>query len=487
MKQIPVLQQFAWQPKVINFLGAPPGSPTKGDAYIIESGTGDWSGKDDQIARYTTEWEYTLPFDGMFVWVSEEENLYEYNDGWTSWDKNAWDSKLSYESGHNEGLLEDPTITWDEDIMDNGTKIGTKIDVPSVDVYIRNDDEWGANQILYRKTVPAKNLSLQPLGIWYIYVGWNEGDPEYFATQNRGLINNSDVIPVARICSCPEQAELEYVAYYGSIGRSASIRNFDRIMRIRGYGGFEKESGLTITEEATRVIRIDDGIAWFGLKRASLDDITQDASNTYLYYKSAGAWTRELVDQYNNWEYNDGTNKVELSPNRFAVNWVYRNFVGDEIAIVLGEGNYRLSDAESSYIPAVPPRIPNFHTLLGRIIVRKGEDTATAIENIVTTVFESAVTNEHNDLAEIQGGTTEERYHLTENEHTISTQEATDSVDGYLSSTDWTTFNNKLDTVAHTDLTDTPGDYDDAAGHLLAVTSGQDGIEFIDVIDGGSA
>lgn len=49
----------------------------------------------------------------------------------------------------------------------------------------------------------------------------------------------------------------------------------------------------------------------------------------------------------------------------------------------------------------------------------------------------------HNDLDGKQGGTTGEWYHLTSAQHTNATRNATSSVTGLLSATDWTTFNNK--------------------------------------------
>jgi hypothetical protein len=51
----------------------------------------------------------------------------------------------------------------------------------------------------------------------------------------------------------------------------------------------------------------------------------------------------------------------------------------------------------------------------------------------------------HNDLGTIQGGGATERYHLTAAQQTIATQAASGSQAGYLSSADWTTFNNKYD------------------------------------------
>ena len=49
----------------------------------------------------------------------------------------------------------------------------------------------------------------------------------------------------------------------------------------------------------------------------------------------------------------------------------------------------------------------------------------------------------HNNLAGLQGGVANEYYHLTSAQATVATQAATGSVNGYLASGDWTTFNNK--------------------------------------------
>ena len=53
----------------------------------------------------------------------------------------------------------------------------------------------------------------------------------------------------------------------------------------------------------------------------------------------------------------------------------------------------------------------------------------------------------HNSLFGLQGGTTNEYYHLTSLEHATATQASSGSQDGYLSKGDWTTFNSKLSTT----------------------------------------
>ena len=63
--------------------------------------------------------------------------------------------------------------------------------------------------------------------------------------------------------------------------------------------------------------------------------------------------------------------------------------------------------------------------------------------HMVTTLVGS-----HNDLAGLQGGTSTERYHLTAAQAIIATQAASPSLAGYLTSTDWNTFNGKANVVA---------------------------------------
>lgn len=58
--------------------------------------------------------------------------------------------------------------------------------------------------------------------------------------------------------------------------------------------------------------------------------------------------------------------------------------------------------------------------------------------------FKTPLILRHNDLAGLQGGSSTERYHLTSAQATVATQAATSSLNGYLASTDWTKFNNKI-------------------------------------------
>jgi len=68
--RIPVLEQFSWQPPIIQYLSNPPGSPVKGERYLVlTTGTGVWSGHNEQIATYNgTAWIFDTPATGWCVY-----------------------------------------------------------------------------------------------------------------------------------------------------------------------------------------------------------------------------------------------------------------------------------------------------------------------------------------------------------------------------------------------------------------------------------
>jgi len=75
-----VAQNLDWQDSVINFQNTPPGSPSNEDRYVVVSGTGTWSGHDDDIAEWNgTSWDYTTPNEGFALWDETGDRLMVYN------------------------------------------------------------------------------------------------------------------------------------------------------------------------------------------------------------------------------------------------------------------------------------------------------------------------------------------------------------------------------------------------------------------------
>jgi hypothetical protein len=75
-----------WVNSVLSKQGTPPMSPSNGDRYLIDVGTGVWTAHSNKIAEYlNTSWIYTTPTEGMTVRIDNEPGpIYSYLGGiWT--------------------------------------------------------------------------------------------------------------------------------------------------------------------------------------------------------------------------------------------------------------------------------------------------------------------------------------------------------------------------------------------------------------------
>lgn len=63
-------------------LAAPPAGPADGEVYVVgPGGTGDWAGRDGELALYLNGgWEFLMPWDGASFWVASER-LFVTRDG----------------------------------------------------------------------------------------------------------------------------------------------------------------------------------------------------------------------------------------------------------------------------------------------------------------------------------------------------------------------------------------------------------------------
>ncbi len=65
---------------VIAVQNAPPGSPSNGDVYRVDSaGTGAWSGHNGEIAMYYDGWVFQAPFEGMIYYLQSDNTIYAYD------------------------------------------------------------------------------------------------------------------------------------------------------------------------------------------------------------------------------------------------------------------------------------------------------------------------------------------------------------------------------------------------------------------------
>ena len=337
------------------------------------------------------------------------------------------------------GLLAQPTIT------DNGN--GT-ITVGTAQAVLYATTDFSGKTKTY--TIPSATLTPTDGVASTLAVNYNGGSPIY-TIEIQGSLNWSSVTPVQTINRTGNEI---YMLNWDSISAGMPEKTVLRLVKTER---FARESGIMLSEAGIRNITITSGVAWNGITRYSLNAANSSTDVTEFWYHVAGVWTMSLVTTYNNTQYDNGTNLQTLGGGKYTVNWIYRreNTIA-EIFYVLGSGNYKLSDATSSQPPAsLPDVIRTDGILVGRIIVVQGGSTATEIDSAFDVSFGPASVRNHNDLAGLQGGTASEYYHLTSAQWTIATQAATSLVSGYLTSTDWSTFNGKQDSYTNQGTTTT--------------------------------
>jgi hypothetical protein len=101
-----------WLDSVKSILGSQPGSPVNGDRYLISSSPSGvvWSGYPDHVAQWnsvTSNWDMTIPTDGMSVRVdNEDESIYKYEGVYPSgvWKKERLNQIFSIEPTTSNGL-----------------------------------------------------------------------------------------------------------------------------------------------------------------------------------------------------------------------------------------------------------------------------------------------------------------------------------------------------------------------------------------------
>lgn len=100
--RVPVLEQFSWQPPVASVLSTPPGSPAKGDRYLVgASPTGAWSGKTNNIAWYDgAAWMFDAPSAGWTTYnVATSMQLTYGGSVWANLDGDM--TKAVYDTNNN--------------------------------------------------------------------------------------------------------------------------------------------------------------------------------------------------------------------------------------------------------------------------------------------------------------------------------------------------------------------------------------------------
>ncbi len=265
------------------------------------------------------------------------------------------------------GMVTEPKIT---DNLDGSVTIGeadcqlysNATFIPPADYYV----------------IAEKTITLTDNDVNYVIVDYNGGNPVYDVTLDVTDIEVSSVIPVNTFYR--DDSEVHSLSW-DTPGLGLSEKLFFKDVKLTR---FRQESGVIIGEAGTRNITATVGVVWSGVKRHNMGAFTSLTDEYHQRYHVSGEWVFVTDTQYNNTYYDDGTDLVEATNNKYIVNWIYRDVGslfthGDE---VFGTAQYNTVEAARSAQPPanLPGVMASHHILIGRIIVQKGANVASAIE-----------------------------------------------------------------------------------------------------------
>lgn len=224
-------------------------------------------------------------------------------------------------------------------------------------------------------------------------IDYNGGSP-IMQIQVQGLANFSSNIPIVTMFR--SGTTIDFLSW-DATAQGLPEKILERFVRTER---FTRQSGLTLGEAATRTITITGGITWNGVTKITLGAASSATDPTTLWAHVAGVYTPTSITQYNNTQYDNGTNLVALLPNKYAVNWVYRQEdATPEIHVLLGTAEYNLATAQASQPPSTLPEVVRTNSILvGRIIVKQADSTATQIDSAFNVVFSPSGATDHASL-----------------------------------------------------------------------------------------
>lgn len=322
---------------------------------------------------------------------------------------------------HYSGVRQSPSYTISGSTIDVGE--GT---------YALYPDSSGSSLIQFF-TISGGIFELQDSITTYIYCYYDSssGSAIVSATTDRNLVTDTNLTNAIPIFTCYNYQGIINVINWQDQGLALAEKE---LLRFIDTDRFHRTSGLQVGEYGTMNVSITSGSLYYGANQMAIRDFASASPLNYMYLISrdiSGVWSGSLVTQYNNNNYQSSTGlSVLTNSQRYAVNWIYR-IVSDNkrfVGIVLGTGDYKLDEALAS-MP--PPSLPNVimtqGILCARIIVQKGASIATEIDSAFDIGF-SPTSLDHNSLFNLQGGITDEYYHLTAQQYGVSASLASGSI-----------------------------------------------------------
>jgi len=301
------------------------------------------------------------------------------------------------------GIFEGGTIS------DSGSG---QIDVSAAMGVIRTTDSEVGELIAFDIDT-ITNVSLTDNSMNYIYIDYNSGTPIYAVTTNYDSINLHSQIIIGRVY------RLGTSLFISNVGQDIQDTILRDLVRIQTARRLEWASGSILSfVTATRQPIVSAGVFFSNYDKINMAAFNASGTDRFTtwYRNGSGGWSYVTAQQNidnANYDNNSGTLQA-LGVGDYGVHWIYQLTDGS-IHAQYGQNTYSsIANARNSTVPASqPPPVIGLGILIGRLIIARNATTIYEASSAFSTTFTGTSTTNHNDLANIQGGTSGEYYHLT--------------------------------------------------------------------------
>ena len=250
-------------------------------------------------------------------------------------------------------------------------------------------------------------------GSEYVYVDYNSGTPLVAVTNDYTIFDEATKVPIFK-CWRVGNTVHSLSGDAAGVGLSNKISTMLQSTHPYNRAG---NSGLVISEVTSpnpRTITVTQSYVYAGTFPQLVSSFTSATDRFTKATVASSTWTYSSTALvYDNTDYNPTTGPVALGNNNYGVRWFYRS-IGDvkEVFYVLGTGDH-VKEADAwleTERTDLPPVIKQHCVLIGRAVIRKSATSGTTQSLLVNTYAGATITS-HNDLNNIQGGTTGAYYH----------------------------------------------------------------------------
>jgi len=265
---------------------------------------------------------------------------------------------------------------------------------------------------------------------YFICLNYNGGSPTISLSETNPYDADKRNIPIGKVMKDGSD-NVHYIS--GGFNFQDGVKKLHtRAMTLRSV---ELNGGSTISYKATNNFTMAAGTAFGGINKFSLDAYDSSAT-TYIPIRTNGATfiedtPRNTID-YLHYDAQDGTLGT-VGNNKYGVFWIYKHIDDNDVYVRYGVGSYSLAEAQVTKEPSKPDHLTDFGCLIGRIIVPQSGSSFTVIDMVTDRFFAGTKVGDHAYLGNLQGGTTDEYYHLTSAQHSaistnVTTKTTTDTL-----------------------------------------------------------